>query len=67
MPVSDGYEAVPTVVSMADVFVNNLGYFWNEKARKMNRFRSNVAPHLVFSSYCTQATNSRGCGCCEHY
>eukprot|EP00903_Cladosiphon_okamuranus_P010588 g10012.t1 len=27
----DGYEVVPAVASMADVYVNNLGYFWNEK------------------------------------
>ncbi|CAM9451065.1 unnamed protein product, partial [Ectocarpus sp. 4 AP-2014] len=30
---SDGYENAPTLVGMADVFVNNLGYVWNEKAR----------------------------------
>ncbi|CAN0156813.1 unnamed protein product, partial [Ectocarpus sp. 13 AM-2016] len=28
---SDGYENAPTLVGMADVFVNNLGYIWNEK------------------------------------
>ncbi|CBJ29237.1 conserved unknown protein [Ectocarpus siliculosus] len=28
---SDGYENAPTLVGMADVFVNNLGYVWNEK------------------------------------
>lgn len=30
---SDGYENAPTLVGMADVFVNNLGYVWNKKAR----------------------------------
>lgn len=29
---SDAYESVPTVVGMADVFINNLGFFWNSKA-----------------------------------
>jgi len=27
----DGYEGVPTVISMPDVFINNLGFFWNAK------------------------------------
>ncbi len=29
---SDGYEALPSVAGMADVFINNLGIFWNSKA-----------------------------------
>lgn len=28
----DGYENVPTLVGMADVFINHLGYVWNTKA-----------------------------------
>lgn len=30
----DGYENPPTLVGLADVFINRLGYVWNEKARK---------------------------------
>ncbi|CAB1100997.1 unnamed protein product [Ectocarpus sp. CCAP 1310/34] len=30
---SDGYESVPAVVSMADVYVEEHGFFWNDKAR----------------------------------
>ncbi|CBJ29242.1 conserved unknown protein [Ectocarpus siliculosus] len=30
-PASDGYENIPTLVGMADVFINKLGYVWNEK------------------------------------
>ncbi|CAM9229206.1 unnamed protein product, partial [Ectocarpus sp. 12 AP-2014] len=29
----NGYEGVPTLVSLADVFINSSGYVWNEKAR----------------------------------
>ena len=25
----DGYEAAPTVVAVADVFIDNRGFFWN--------------------------------------
>ncbi|CAM9968750.1 unnamed protein product, partial [Pylaiella littoralis] len=34
---SDGYENVPTLVGMADMFINKLGHVWNEKARKEPR------------------------------
>ncbi|CAN0301288.1 unnamed protein product [Ectocarpus sp. 12 AP-2014] len=30
-PASDGYENIPTLVGMADVFINKLGYVWNDK------------------------------------
>ncbi|CAM9683069.1 unnamed protein product [Ectocarpus sp. 12 AP-2014] len=30
---SDGYESVPAVVSMADVYVEKHGFFWNDEAR----------------------------------
>ncbi|CAN0400254.1 unnamed protein product, partial [Ectocarpus fasciculatus] len=33
-PASDGYENTPTLVGMADVFINKLGYVWNDKARQ---------------------------------
>ncbi|CAM9189728.1 unnamed protein product, partial [Ectocarpus sp. 8 AP-2014] len=29
----NGYEGVPTLVSLTDVFINSSGYVWNEKAR----------------------------------
>lgn len=29
-----GYEHTPSLVGMADVFINNLGYVWNKKVRK---------------------------------
>ncbi|CAM9847789.1 unnamed protein product [Ectocarpus sp. 4 AP-2014] len=28
----NGYEGIPTLVSLADVFINSSGYVWNEKA-----------------------------------
>lgn len=31
---SDVYENTPTLVGIADVFVNKLGYVWNKKVRK---------------------------------
>lgn len=31
-PASGGYEGVPTVVSLADVFINPFGYVWNARA-----------------------------------
>lgn len=31
---SDGYENAPTLVGIADVFINRLGYVWNAKVRK---------------------------------
>ncbi|CAM9293887.1 unnamed protein product [Ectocarpus fasciculatus] len=34
---SDGYESVPAVVSMADVFIEEHGFFWNDKARLCHR------------------------------
>lgn len=27
----DGYERIPTLVAMADVYVNTFGYVWNER------------------------------------
>lgn len=30
---SDGYENAPTLVGIADVFINTLGYVWNAKVR----------------------------------
>lgn len=44
-PASDGYENIPTLVGMADVFINKLGYVWNEKARYSRR--SSFSVHLV--------------------
>ena len=29
----DGYENVPTLAGMADVFINDRGFIWNKKAR----------------------------------
>lgn len=31
---SDGYENTPTLVGMADVYINSLGHVWNKKARQ---------------------------------
>lgn len=31
---SDGYENIPTLVGIADVFINKLGHVWNKKARE---------------------------------
>lgn len=31
---SDGYENAPTLVGMADVYINHLGHVWNKKARE---------------------------------
>lgn len=31
-PAADGYESAPTLVGMADVFVNEFGHVWNDKA-----------------------------------
>lgn len=49
----DGYENTPTLVGMANVFVNELGYVWNEKVRKgprkEHRGSQIVRTALVFS------------------
>ncbi|CAM9513749.1 unnamed protein product [Ectocarpus sp. 8 AP-2014] len=34
---SDGYESVPAVVSMSDVYIEAHGFFWNDKARLYQR------------------------------
>lgn len=31
---SDGYDDTPTLVGIADVFINKLGYVWNKKVRR---------------------------------
>ena len=33
MSAVNGYESVPTLVSMADVFINTYGYVWNKMVR----------------------------------
>lgn len=33
----DGYENAPTLVGMTDVFINELGYVWNGKARTLGK------------------------------
>ncbi|CAM9891928.1 unnamed protein product, partial [Ectocarpus sp. 8 AP-2014] len=43
-PASDGYENIPTLVGMADVFINKLGYVWNEKARYSRREFDYIVP-----------------------
>lgn len=30
---SDGYESIPTVVSMADVYIDSNGFVWNDRVR----------------------------------
>lgn len=41
----DGYESVLTVVSISDVFINNVGYFWNEK---VSETYLDIQPFLVW-------------------
>ncbi|CAM9717257.1 unnamed protein product [Ectocarpus sp. 4 AP-2014] len=48
---SDGYESVSAVVSMADVFINRDGYFWNDKVF--------VAPSSCLSTDKASFTNTR--------
>ncbi|CAN0001623.1 unnamed protein product, partial [Ectocarpus sp. 6 AP-2014] len=48
---SDGYESVSAVVSMADVFINRDGYFWNDKVF--------VAPNSCRSTEKASLTNTR--------
>ena len=33
MSAANGYESVPALVSMADVFINTYGYVWNDMVR----------------------------------
>ncbi|CAN0080944.1 unnamed protein product [Pylaiella littoralis] len=40
----DGYENIPTVVGMADVFINERGFLWNAEARKRERQRDYIMP-----------------------
>ncbi|CAM9194828.1 unnamed protein product, partial [Ectocarpus sp. 8 AP-2014] len=48
---SDGYESVSAVASMADVFINRDGYFWNDKVF--------VAPNSCLSTEKASLTNTR--------
>ncbi|CAM9240764.1 unnamed protein product [Ectocarpus sp. 12 AP-2014] len=48
---SDGYESVSAVVSMADVFINKDGYFWNDKVF--------VAPNSCLSTEKASLTDTR--------
>lgn len=34
---SDGYENMPTVVSIADAYIDSNGFVWNERVRLRSR------------------------------
>lgn len=41
----NGYEAVPTLVGMADVYIDTHGYVWNKQARPRPGWQCPAAVH----------------------
>lgn len=58
---SDGYENVPTLVGMADVFINKLGHVWNKKARKEPRTTMSCRRYPTLPSTDRQTFKLRDC------